>query len=112
MAVRLMNSPAALLCAAFLLFFYTTLVRAGDWQTLHTEHFRVHYTPAQQDWARSAAVELELVRTLVLQQQGRALDSIADVVVFDPINGANGFALPSTDTPLMALFTTPPNPIQ
>ncbi|WP_054016111.1 TolB family protein [Pseudoalteromonas sp. R3] len=108
MAVRLMNSPAALLCAAFLLFFYTTLVRAGDWQTLHTEHFRVHYTPAQQDWARSAAVELELVRTLVLQQQGRALDSIADVVVFDPINGANGFALPSTDTPLMALFTTPP----
>lgn len=108
MVVQLMRTSFAAMCAACLLLVVSTQARANDWQTLHTEHFRVHYTPTQQAWARSAAVELELVRDLVLQQQGRALDSIADVVVFDPINGANGFALPSTGTPLMALFTTPP----
>ncbi|WP_125783472.1 TolB family protein [Pseudoalteromonas rubra] len=108
MAVRLATTHFMAWCAALLLLIFTTHTRASDWQTLHTEHFRVHYTPAQQAWARSAATELELIRTLVQQQQGRALDSIADVIVFDPINGANGFALPSTDSPLMALFTTPP----
>ncbi|MCG7536071.1 hypothetical protein [Pseudoalteromonas sp. OOF1S-7] len=108
MAVRLTTTHFTALCAALWLLIFTTQLRASDWQTLHTEHFRVHYTPAQQAWARSAAIELELVRNRVLQQQGRALNSIADVVVFDPINGANGFALPSTDSPLMALFTTPP----
>ncbi|NOU51229.1 hypothetical protein HG263_11895 [Pseudoalteromonas sp. JBTF-M23] len=81
---------------------------AAHWFTLNTEHFNIHYTQGNEAWARSAAQELEIVRDKVWQQQKRVLEGKADVVVFDPIHAANGFALPSTDNPLMALFTTPP----
>ena len=81
---------------------------AADWQTIHTEHFNVHYSIEHIDFAKSTAVELEIVRTKVLEQQNRALDEIVDVVVFDPLNAANGFALPTSSNPVMALFTTPP----
>ncbi|MCC9661202.1 MULTISPECIES: TolB family protein [unclassified Pseudoalteromonas] len=78
------------------------------WQTIHTEHFNVHFSVENQQWAQSAATELEIVRDKVLKQQHRALDEVVDVVVFDPLNAANGFALPVSNKPLMALFTTPP----
>ena len=81
---------------------------AVQWQTIHTEHFNVHYSQENADWARSAANELEIVRSKVLEQQNRALEEVVDVVVFDPLNAANGFALPVSNKPLMALFTTPP----
>ncbi|MEZ7279708.1 TolB family protein [Pseudoalteromonas sp. 68 DY56-GL68] len=91
-----------------------TLLVAGHafsqevWQTIHTEHFNVHFSTENQQWAQSAATELEIVRNKVLKQQNRALDEVIDVVVFDPFNASNGFALPVTIKPLMALFTTPP----
>ena len=81
---------------------------AANWQTIHTEHFNVHFSSEHTDFAKSTAVELEVVRTKVLEQQNRALDKIVDVVVFDPLNAANGFALPTSNNPVMALFTTPP----
>ena len=79
-----------------------------QWQTIHTEHFKVHYQQEDNQWARSAANELEIVRSKVLAQQNRALDEVVDVVVFDPLNSPNGFALPTSNNPMMALFTTPP----
>lgn len=95
-----------LLAAALLV--ATNAQAAVQWQTIHTEHFNVHFSPESADWARSAANELEIVRSKVLKQQNRALDETVDVVVFDPLNAANGFALPVSNKPLMALFTTPP----
>ena len=32
------------------------------WQTIHTEHFNVHFSTENQQWARSAATELDIVR--------------------------------------------------
>ncbi len=81
---------------------------AADWQTIHTEHFNIHYSVEHAEFAKSTAAELEIVRTKVLEQQNRALDKTVDVVVFDPLNAANGFALPTSNNPVMALFTTPP----
>lgn len=81
---------------------------AANWQTIHTAHFNVHFSAEHTDFAKSTALELEIVRTKVLEQQNRALDKIVDVVVFDPLNAANGFALPTSNNPIMALFTTPP----
>ncbi|TMP03283.1 hypothetical protein CWC11_14430 [Pseudoalteromonas sp. S3178] len=81
---------------------------AADWQTIHTEHFNIHYSVDHAEFAKSTAAELEIVRTKVLEQQNRALDKTVDVVVFDPLNAANGFALPTSNNPVMALFTTPP----
>lgn len=94
-----------LIAAALLL---TAPSYGNDWQTIHTEHFNVHYSIEHTDFAKSTAVELEIVRTKVLEQQNRALDKTVDVVVFDPLNAANGFALPTSNNPIMALFTTPP----
>ncbi|CAM4266144.1 TolB family protein [Pseudoalteromonas ostreae] len=90
------------------LLFATHAQATVQWQTIYTEHFNVHYSQDNADWARSAANELEIVRSKVLEQQNRALDEAVDVVVFDPLNAANGFALPVSNKPLMALLTTPP----
>ncbi|MBQ4859430.1 hypothetical protein [Pseudoalteromonas sp. MMG007] len=56
---------------------------AADWQTIHTEHFDVHFSKEHVDFAKSTATELEIVRTKVLEQQNRALDKTVGVVVFD-----------------------------
>ncbi len=80
----------------------------AQWHTITTDHFKVHYQQAYQAWATSAANELEIVRDKVLEQQSRSLDKPVDVLVFDPINAANGFAIPPSNQPLMALYATPP----
>ena len=88
---------------------YSFAASASDnWQTIQTEHFQIHFPEAYQAWANSAANELELVRKKVLEQQNRSLEQPIDVVVFDPYNQSNGFAIPSSTIPMMALFATPP----
>ena len=81
---------------------------AQQWQTLETENFRVHFTPQYKTWAVSAAHTLENSRQLLKQQQGRVLSETVDVYIVDPFNRANGFAVPVSNKPMMALFTTPP----
>jgi len=79
-----------------------------DWQTFETTNFRVHYTPMYQQWALSSAREMEQVRLLIKEQQGRVLTEKVDAYIIDPYNAANGFAMPLSHRPYMALFTTPP----
>ena len=81
---------------------------AQDWQTFETENFRVHYTPQYKQWALSSAREMEQVRTLIQKQQGRVLDEKVDTYIIDPLNAANGFAIPLSNAPYMTLFATPP----
>ena len=81
---------------------------SDNWQTFETENFRVHYTENYKQWALSSARELEEVRKLVKQQQGRVLQEKVDAYVIDSYNSANGFAVPLSNKPYMALFTTPP----
>jgi hypothetical protein len=81
---------------------------AQNWQTFETENFRVHYTSQYKQWALSSAREMEHVRTLIKKQQGRVLDEKVDAYIIDPLNAANGFAIPLSNAPYMTLFTTPP----
>lgn len=81
---------------------------AENWQTFETINFRVHYTPQYKQWALSSAREMEQVRALIKKQQGRILDEKIDAYIIDPFNAANGFAIPLSNAPYMALFTTPP----
>ena len=81
---------------------------AQNWQTFETENFRVHYTPEYKQWALSSAREMEKVRTLIKQQQGRVLTEKVDTYIIDPFNAANGFAIPLSNAPYMTLFATPP----
>ncbi len=83
------------------------IVEHLDWQTFETENFRIHFTPEYKEWGISAANELERIRTLIQQQQGRVLADKADVIVFDPLNQSNGSAAPFSNKPLMRLYTTP-----
>ncbi len=83
-------------------------VEHKDWQTIETENFRVHFTPEYRDWAVSAANELEKSRQLINDQQGRVVVDKVDAVVFDPFNGANGYAIPLENKPFTGLFVTPP----
>ena len=78
------------------------------WQTFETENFRVHYTPEYKQWALSSALEMEKVRTLIKEQQGRVLNEKVDAYIIDPFNAANGFAIPLSNAPYMTLFATPP----
>lgn len=81
---------------------------AKDWQTFETENFRVHFTPEYRQWALSSAREMEVVRQLIKDQQGRVLTEKVDAYIVDPYNAANGFALPLSHRPYMAFFATPP----
>ena len=81
---------------------------ADNWRTFETENFRVHFTPEYRQWALSSAQQMELVRQLIKDQQGRVLTEKVDAFIIDPYNAANGFALPLSHRPYMALYTTPP----
>ena len=80
----------------------------ADWHVFETAHFRIHYTPEYREWTLMAAEEMEQSRRVLEQQQQRVLQPKVDVVVFDPLNDSNGFALPFSTKPFMALFTTSP----
>ena len=80
---------------------------AESWQTFETENFRVHFTPKYRQWALSSAREMEVVRQLIKDQQGRVVKEKVDAYIIAPYNAANGFAFPLSHRPYMALFATP-----
>lgn len=79
-----------------------------DWKTLETKHFKVHYTPEYRDWAIATSHEMEASVEVIKQSQNRHLAEKIDVVIFDPFNDSNGFAITFSSKPIMALYTTPP----
>lgn len=79
-----------------------------DWKIFQTEHFRIHYTKEYEPWTIAAAHEMEASRATLLKQQKRTLPEVVDVIVFDPLNDSNGYAIPFSNKPFMALYTTPP----
>lgn len=77
-------------------------------KTLETAHFKLFYPENLSALANNAANELENSQQLLEKHQQRRLVSKAEVVLFDPNNAPNGFALPLSHQPTMALFATPP----
>src|SRR5690606_18521817 len=87
----------------------TTHDPSGPWRTVHTEHFRLHYPKRAEAWALLAGSELESIRARVSEAVGFEPTQVVDVLVLDPFRMANGFALPLTSGPRMALFATAPD---
>ena len=94
--VRLL-ARAALLALAAIVALPTTasgqLRPDADWRTIATPHFRVHFTPATEAFARRAAASAEraygqLARELVTPR------GIIDLVVSDDVDFSNGYATP------------------
>jgi hypothetical protein len=81
-----------------------------DWRTLETEHFVIHYTLDLETWTLDMAERLESVRDAVTSLVGYAPKRKVTVLVDDPLNTPNGFALAFIDSPVIYLFPTPPAP--
>lgn len=80
------------------------------WQTIRTEHFRIHYEPGLEGWARELAGEIESVRQVVSDRVGYAPPQVVDLIVEDPFNVPNGSAWPALGFPAMRFWATPPAP--
>jgi Tol biopolymer transport system component len=80
------------------------------WRTLETRHFVVHYPLALAEWTLPVAARLDSLHAAVSLLVGNAPDRRVTVVVADPYNVSNGFAIPFLRTPTMVLWPTPPEP--
>lgn len=80
----------------------------ADWRTLETEHYRFHYPEPYEASARRAASWAEALFDPVAAQVGYRPDGRIDVLVVDPTNSANGFAIPLPGRSHIGLYTTPP----
>jgi len=83
---------------------------SGEWRTLRTEHFRVHFPAPYEPWARDVASKLESIRSAVNTEVGYTPPGITDVIVADPIAQANGSAWPFLGGPRMIFWASPPSP--
>src|SRR6266566_3143778 len=79
---------------------------SGEWRTLHTAHFRVHFRPATRAAAEHEAREAERAYAL-LSRELRPPRGVVDLVLGDDIDAANGFAtmFPSNR---LTVFAAPP----
>jgi hypothetical protein len=80
------------------------------WRSLVTEHFDIHFPAEMQVWTESVAERLESVAEAVNRVVGNQPASRVTVIVEDPTNVSNGFALPFLGGPVIFLFPTPPSP--
>ncbi len=81
-----------------------------SWETLETTSFKVHYPAATRAWVMAIAPKLESYAAAVHEMVGTTPTKRTQVVVEDPSNVANGFAIPLLDGPTVFLWPTPPIP--
>jgi hypothetical protein len=77
-----------------------------DWRTLHTRHFRIHFTPPLEDEARRAAVNAERAYAELSTELVPPRGTI-DLVVSDNVDFVNGYATPFPSNRIV-LFARPP----
>jgi Tol biopolymer transport system component len=80
------------------------------WRTLDTRYFRFFYTADAEEWTRDVASRIDGARDAVVALVGSGPAKRVTVIVEDPNNISNGFALPLLDHPLIFLWPTPPSP--
>jgi hypothetical protein len=80
------------------------------WRTIDTRYFRIYYTREDEQWTRDVASRIDAARDAVSALVGSAPRRRVTVIVEDPNNVSNGFALPLLEQPLIFLWPTPPDP--
>jgi Tol biopolymer transport system component len=85
---------------------------AQPWRSVLTEHFRVLFPESATPWALDIASRLERTRAAVTALVGYAPPAThrVSVLVDDPFDAANGFALPFLRSPTIVLWPEPPEP--
>ena len=77
------------------------------WQTIETEHFKIHYHQGESLLAYKGARVFEEIHDILVPELGNALRRPLDVVIVDPTDDANGFAS-SSPYPSITLYATAP----
>ena len=80
------------------------------WRTLDTRYFRFFFTEDAAEWTRDVASRIDAAHDAVVALVGSAPAKRVTVIVEDPNNVSNGFALPFLDQPLIFMWPTPPDP--
>jgi hypothetical protein len=80
----------------------------GEWRTIRTEHFRLHYPADAEAWAEELGAQLESIRARVSEEIGNAPEKPVDIIIQDPFSQANGFAQPWLRDPRMGIWASPP----
>lgn len=106
---RLVASLALLLVPALAQGQYLTRPTQA-WETITTPSFRVHYPADMRTWVLPVAERLESYAAAVHDLVGSKPSGRTTVMVEDPSNVANGFAVPLLDDPTIFLWPTPPTP--
>ena len=83
---------------------------AQDWETITTPSFRIHFPAEMRTWVTPIAARMESYAAAVHTLVGNKPDKPTTVLVEDPSNVANGFAVPLLDGPTIFLWPTPPSP--
>jgi hypothetical protein len=111
---RRFYSRASIVCAAVLsapgVAAQQTTIPHLPWRTLDTRYFRFIFTDDVAPWTRDVASRIDAAHDAVVALVGNAPHERVVVIVEDPNNVSNGFALPLLDHPLMFLWPTPPDP--
>ena len=80
------------------------------WRTISTARFDIHFPAEMEQWTKVVAGQMESIAAAVHSVVGNAPESRITVIVEDPSNVANGFALPFLEGPIIFLWPTPPSP--
>ncbi|HEX6314179.1 MAG TPA: hypothetical protein VFZ73_04940, partial [Gemmatimonadaceae bacterium] len=80
------------------------------WRTISTARFEIHFPAEMEEWTQLVAGQMETVADAVNAVVGNAPSSRVTILVEDPSNVANGFALPFLEAPVIFLWPTPPAP--
>lgn len=79
------------------------------WERVETPHFTILYARPYAAWALDVARHIESVRTAVDAAVGFS-PRRTTILIDDPYNVSNGFALPFVDAPVIVFWPVPPDP--
>lgn len=88
----------------------TRTVPSLDWRTVETRYFVIHYPRSAEAWTLDVARRIDAVHDAVGSVVGNAPSRRVTIIVEDPSNQSNGYAIPMLEDPLIYFWPTPPDP--
>ncbi len=101
---------AAILASGRVLPAQTRAVPSLDWRTIETRYFVIHYPRSAEAWTLDVARHIDAVHDAVGRVVGNAPARRVSIIVEDPSNQSNGYAIPMLEDPLIYFWPMPPDP--
>ncbi len=106
----LLACAAALVVAGHRLPAQTRTIPSLAWRTIETRYFVIHYPQSAETWTLDMARRIDAVHDAVSTAVGNAPARRVTLVVEDPNNVSNGFAVPLLEDPVIYFWPMPPDP--